>query len=131
VLDALPDLARGAQSPLEIRDARLRRAHGLPAGRRQLRRLRDGTEYLDVVLEEWGLHVELDGRLVHDRAREIWRDFRRDNASQVRGMAHLRYGWADVVDRPCLVALEQARMLRQRGWSGSFRRCPSCPTPGL
>jgi hypothetical protein len=127
--DALPDLSRGAQSPLEIRDARLRRVHGLPEGRRQLRRLRDGTEYLDVVVEEFGLHVEFDGRLGHDRAREIWRDMRRDNASEVRGMAHLRYGWADLADRSCEVAIEQARVLRRRGWLGRFRPCPRC-APG-
>jgi hypothetical protein len=41
VLDALPDLRAGAQSPLEVRDARLRRRHGLPAGRRQASRLAD------------------------------------------------------------------------------------------
>lgn len=126
VAEALPDLQRGAQSPLEIRDARLRRAHGLPAGRRQVRRLRDGTEYLDVVIEEFGVHIELDGRLGHDRAREIWRDMRRDNASEVRGMAHLRYGWADLVDRPCQVAREQARVLSRRGWAGPFVRCRAC-----
>jgi hypothetical protein len=129
IADALPDLSRGAQSPLEIRDARLRRVHNLPEGRRQVRRLRDGTEYLDVVVEEFGLHVELDGRLGHDRAREIWRDMRRDNASEARGLAHLRYGWADLADRPCEVAIEQARVLRRRGWKGRFRSCPQCP-PG-
>jgi len=129
--DALPDLSRGAQSPLEIRDARLRRVHGLPEGQRQVRRLRDGTEYLDVVIEEFGLHVELDGRLGHDRAREIWRDMRRDNASEVRGLAHLRYGWADLTDRGCEVAGEQARVLRRRGRRGKFRRCPRCPRERL
>jgi hypothetical protein len=79
VIDALPDLRAGAQSPLEIRDARLRRRRGLPMGTRQSRRLGDGTEHLDVLIEEWRLHVELDGRLGHDRAREVWRDMRRDN----------------------------------------------------
>jgi hypothetical protein len=127
ITDALPDLSRGAQSPLEIRGARLRRVHGLPEGRRQVRRLRDGTEYLDIVIEEFGLHVELDGRLGHDRAREIWRDMRRDNASEVRGMAHLRYGWADLDDRSCEVAIEQAGVLRRRGWQGRFRPCTRCP----
>jgi hypothetical protein len=131
ITDALPDLSRGAQSPLELRDARLRRIHSLPKGRRQVRRLRDGTEYLDVVIDEFGLHVELDGRLGHDRAREIWRDMRRDNASEVRGMSHLRYGWADLADRSCEVAIEQARVLSRRGWQGRFRRCPRCPPGSL
>jgi hypothetical protein len=46
VLAALPDLRAGAQSVLEPRDAQLRRRHSLPAGRRQVRRQNDGTEYL-------------------------------------------------------------------------------------
>jgi hypothetical protein len=87
VLEALPDFRAGAQSPLELRDAKLRRRHGLPMGTRQARRLADGTEYLDVVIGEWRLHIELDGRLGHDRAREIWRDMKRDNRSE---LAHLR-----------------------------------------
>lgn len=127
VLDALPDMRAGAQSPLEVRDANLRRRHGLPAGRRQAGRLADGTEYLDVLVEEWQLHVEMDGRLGHDRARERWRDMRRDNRSEVLRLRELRYGWADIVDRPCQVAIEQAVILRQQGWTGTFRRCPTCP----
>ena len=129
VLDAMPDVERGAESPLELRDARLRRRHGLPAGRRQLRRIGDGTELLDVVIEEWRLHIELDGRLGHDATRERWRDMRRDNRSELSGLRHLRYGWADVVDRPCQVAIEQAQVLRRQGWRGQFRACRRCPQP--
>jgi hypothetical protein len=127
VLDALADMRSGAQSLLELRDAKLRRLHGLPAGKRQASRLADGTEYLDVFIEEFRLHVELDGRLGHDRAREQWRDMRRDNRSEVLRLRELRYGWADMVDRPCEVAIQQAIVLRQQGWSGSFTRCPGCP----
>jgi hypothetical protein len=127
ILDALPDLRAGAHSPLELRDAKLRRRHGLPMGRRQIGRLHDGTEYLDVIIDEWRLHVELDGRLGHDRARERWRDMRRDNRSEVAQLRHLRYGWADMIDRPCDVAIEQAVILRQEGWAGVFKRCPVCP----
>jgi hypothetical protein len=126
-LDALPDVARGAHSLLELKDVRLRRRHGLPEGRRQFRRDAKGVEYLDVVIEEWEMHVELDGRLGHDRASETWRDMRRDNRSEVRKMRHLRYGWADVAGRPCEVAIEQAVVLRQQGWQGRFKRCKDCP----
>jgi hypothetical protein len=120
-----------ARCPVAARDPGCSTASGAwpPGGRRQVRRLRDGTEYLDIVVEEFDLHVELDGRLGHDRAREIWRDMRRDNASEIRGMAHLRYGWADLADRGCEVAIEQARVMRRRGWRGRFRPCPRCP-PG-
>jgi hypothetical protein len=128
VLEALPDLQDGAQSALELRDAALRRRHGLPMGVRQACRLQDGTQYLDVLIPEWGLHLELDGRLGHDRGRERWRDMRRDNRSELAQLRHLRYGWADVFDRPCAVAVEQAVVLRQQGWTGTFRRCRACPT---
>lgn len=127
VLEALPDVAAGAESPLEIRDARLRRLHGLPTGTRQVRRAEDGIEVLDVVVEEWRVHVELDGRLGHDGAQERWRDMRRDNRSERLGFRHLRYGWADVFDRPCEVAIEQALILRQQGWRGDFLTCRACP----
>jgi hypothetical protein len=127
ILGVLPDIQAGAQSVLELRDAELRRRHGLPAGHRQVRREVDGTEYLDVVIDEWQLHVELDGRLGHDRARDMWRDMRRDNRSELLGYRHLRYGWADLVDRGCEVACEQAEVLRQQGWDGQLIRCPRCP----
>jgi hypothetical protein len=129
IFDALPDVEAGAQSLLELKDADIRRRHGLPRGTRQVGRLADGTEYLDVVIEEFGLHIELDGRLGHDKTRERWRDMRRDNRSEVARLRHLRYGWADLVDRPCDVAAQQAQVLRQQGWTGSFRRCPKCPPP--
>jgi hypothetical protein len=127
VLDALPDIGAGAHSPLEVKDAAIRRRHGLPQGQRQARRLTDGTEFLDVLIEQYQLHIELDGRLGHDRTRERWRDMRRDNRSEVAGLRHLRYGWADIVDRPCEVAAQQAQILRQQGWPGPLKRCPDCP----
>ena len=128
ILEALPDVAAGAHSPLEIRDARLRRKHGLPQGERQWRRLSDGAEYLDVLIAEYGVHIELDGRLGHDAAREKWRDMRRDNRSEIARLRHLRYGWADMVDRPCEVAAQQAEVLIQQGWPGRLKRCPACPS---
>lgn len=83
------------------------------------------------MIEQWRLHVELDRRLGHDRGRERWRDMRRDNRSEVQQFRHLRYGWPDMVDRPCEVALEQAVILRQQGWKGAFRACRDCPTGDL
>jgi hypothetical protein len=126
VLNPLRNLNAGAHSPLELRDAPLRRRHGLPQGTRQVRRLADGAEYLDVVIEEYGVHVELDGRLGHDAARQQWRDMRRDNRSELAGMRHLRYGWADMIDRPCEVAEQQARVLSQQGWPGNLGKCANC-----
>jgi hypothetical protein len=53
---------------------------------------------------------------------------RRDNRSEVQQLRHLRYGWADMVHRPCDVAIEQGIVLRQQGWQGAFKRCRNCPT---
>jgi hypothetical protein len=110
-----------------LKDSSIRRRHGLPRGKRQKRRDADGVEYLDVMIEEYALHVELDGRAGHERVEEEWRDMRRDNRSEVLQLRHLRYGWSDVVHRPCEVAIEQAVILRQQGWRGRFKRCPDCP----
>jgi hypothetical protein len=96
-------------------------------GRRQAKRVAGGAEFLDVLIEEFGVHVELDGRLGHNRATEKWRDMRRDNRSELARLRHLRYGWGDVVDRPCDVAIKQAEVLRQQGWTGTFKRCAVCP----
>lgn len=126
-LDVMPEVAGGAHSLLELKDSNIRRRHRLPRGKRQKRRDAGGVEYLDVVIEEYAMHVELDGRAGHDRAEEEWRDMRRDNRSEVLRLRHLRYGWADLVHRPCQVAIEQAVVLRQQGWRGRFSRCPDCP----
>lgn len=127
VIMALPDISAGAHSLLEIKDTQMRRSHGLPTGQRQFTRDGNGAEHLDVLIEEYRLHVELDGRLGHDRAVETWRDHRRDNRSVVGRLLPLRYGWADMIDRGCEVAAEQAEVLRRQGWPGELRRCKRCP----
>jgi hypothetical protein len=127
VLLALPDIAAGAHSVLELHHTRLRRRHNLPPGRLQLRRRSDGVEFLDIVDDDYSVHTELDGRLGHDRARETWRDMRRDNRSEIGRLRHLRYGFADVLGRGCEVMVQEAVVLRQQGWTSEFRRCPSCP----
>lgn len=56
------DIADGAQSLGELDMAALCRAYGLPAPSRQsVRRLRDGTAYLDVAWDEHRLVLEIDG----------------------------------------------------------------------
>jgi hypothetical protein len=127
VLDALPDVRAGAHSVLEIMDAKARRRHGLPTGERQFTRKSNGTEHLDVLIKEFRTHVELDGQLGHDGTLDVWRDMHRDNHSEVRGLRHLRYGFADLLERECDVMIQQAEILRQQGWSEPFRRCPNCP----
>ena len=108
---------------MEVRYLRdVERAHGLPDGRRQVRRRR--TE-CDVWYEEYGLLVELDGRRGHEGG-GAFRDMRRDNSATTDGLATLRYGYRDVFGSPCEVAAQVAENLARRGWPGPFGRCQRC-----
>jgi hypothetical protein len=132
LLVALADVAAGAHSPLELRYLRdVERAHGLPNGSRQHAVVRSGGRYFDDVrYPEYGVTVELDGRVAHpDEAR--WRDMRRDNSSVLAGRRVLRYGWADVAGRPCAVAAQVVAVLRAAGWRGAPHGCHrGCPLSG-
>lgn len=116
----LSDAAGGCNSVLEWRYLRtVERVHGLPTAVRQQQR---GGWYDDVCYADHGVRVELDGAAAHPAERR-WRDFRRDNAAVQDGEAVLRYGAADVRERPCEVAAQVARVLRSRGWPGRVQRC--------
>lgn len=111
----------GVDSELEHIYARdVERAHGLPRGRRQSR---DGRYRKDV--DYGGLIVELDGRIGHE-GEGRFRDMERDNFHLLSGQVTLRYGWQDCVERPCEVAYQVARMLRQLGWTEPYLGCPAC-----
>ena len=128
ILAALGDISTGVLSHLERDYLRgVEQPHGLPAARRQVRlRRRGGSAYLDNLYEPFGVGVELDGQAAH-RPEDRWRDIRRDNQVATAGIVTLRYSWADVTSRPCLVAAEVARVLRLRGWTGAPRPCgPAC-----
>jgi hypothetical protein len=129
----LQDVADGAHSALEVRYLRdVERAHGLPpASRQHVVVTAGGKSYDDVRYREYGVVVELDGRMAHP-ADARWRDMRRDNAAAVDGRAVLRYGWTDVACRPCAVAEQVAGVLRAAGWRGVVRRCrDGCPGAGV
>ena len=121
----LADVSEGVESPLELRYLRnVERPHALPRGNRQRRRL--GLPYVsDVGYDEFCLLVELDGRKGHD-GEGRFRDLDRDNRFALASWLTLRYGWFDVVNRPCQVAFQVASVLAQRGWAGIAQRCPSC-----
>jgi very-short-patch-repair endonuclease len=126
--NALPDVQCGTHSALEWRYVRrVERPHGLPRAIRQSRSNVGGrTRYLDNHYRDFGVAVELDGQATHP-AEERWQDIHRDNASAASGLVTLRYNWADVTARPCLVAGEISALLRLRGWTGALRRCgPGC-----
>lgn len=119
--DMLAD-AQGLESPLEeLYLRRVERAHGLPAGVRQLRR-RTGRH--DIAYP-WGLLVELDGR-IHDSTSQVFRDLHRDNEASLDGWWTHRYGYQDCHLRACETALQVARKLRQLGWEGLPHSCPNC-----
>jgi hypothetical protein len=125
---ALSDIAEGVLSPLENRWVRdVERAHGLPAGDRQVLIVRDGQpQYLDNLYAELSLGVELDGQAFHP-ADQRWLDISRDNALAADGILVLRYGWADVDGRRCATAIQFGEVAVKRGWNGSVRRCgPIC-----
>jgi hypothetical protein len=125
---ALCDIADGVMSPLENRWVRdVERAHRLPAARRQVRVSRDGrVEYLDNLYDEPGIGVELDGHAYHP-VDERWLDIGRDNALAADGIVVLRYGWADVVRRPCKTAAQFGEVAATRGWPALVRPCgPAC-----
>ena len=127
ILDALGDVAAGVHSPLEYRYLHdVERAHGLPAGKRQVHAVQGGRGvFRDVLYRPYGVVVELDGKASHPAERRL-QDNRRDNAAAARGSITLRYGWADVTERACLTAAEVGETLSGRGWPGPLRSCARC-----
>lgn len=121
--ELLGDALTGVRSPLERRYLReVERRHGLPEGRRQVRS--QNSRILDVLYEDFGVIVELDGRLGH-AGTDRFRDMARDNGHLVGGLLTLRYGYGDVSLRPCAVAAQVGSLLASRGWTGT-PGCPAC-----
>lgn len=109
----------GVHSPLEAAYAVVERAHGLPVATRQRRRVSAGrVTFDDIAYDEWGVVVELDGRLGHEEADGRFRDMARDNAHVMDGRTPLRFGWRDVLGSPCAVAAVVTAVLRRNGWRG-------------
>jgi very-short-patch-repair endonuclease len=124
----------GDHSVLEFRYHRdVERAHRLPEPDRQVPFTGPGGRRgrRDRVYQEYGVVVELDGRLAHPEE-DQWRDKTRDNAAAVDGQQTLRYGWTQVKWHACATAAEVAKILRRHGWDGWPRPCsPACPVePG-
>jgi len=113
----------GIESTLEYSYRRdVERAHQLPKAKRAISV--SARTRSDVLYDDYGLLVELDGRVGHiDGA---FRDLRRDNAHATSGFVTLRYGSADVRGNPCQVAWQVAAALAARGWPGPLVRCSLC-----
>ena len=114
----------GAESVLESRYLiDVERAHGLPTAGRQVS-VSPGTRS-DVLYPDFGVVVELDGRLGHEGS-GAFRDSERDNAHSIAGYLTLRFGWQDVTRDPCAVAAKVQKALAIRGWTGEPGRCRKC-----
>ncbi|MDO5736599.1 MAG: type IV toxin-antitoxin system AbiEi family antitoxin domain-containing protein [Propionibacteriaceae bacterium] len=125
ILDILADVALGVESPLERQYLiDVERKHCLPGASRQVS-VSLGTR-TDVGYLEFGVLVELDGRVWHEGLAAS-ADMARDNQHRLASFITLRFGWAAVVGNPCNVARQVADALVMRGWSGRLRRCSSCP----
>jgi Transcriptional regulator, AbiEi antitoxin len=128
--DILEAAVTGDHSVLEYRYHRdVERAHGLPEpGRQTPFTAKDGRRgRRDRVYQDYGVVVELDGRLAHPEENR-WKDKARDNAAAAAGQQSLRYDWAAVAQRPCATAAEVIGVLREHGWQGRPKPCsPGCP----
>ncbi len=121
----LDDIAVGAQSFLEISYLRdVERRHGPPPPDRQATGVSLGQRlWRDGEYDEWGVILELDGRLGHGWAADQSRDRRRDLVAAGHGRVTLRHGYDDVIDRACEAAALVARVWQNRGWTGSPVAC--------
>jgi hypothetical protein len=125
----LEDVVAGTCSVLEqAYRERVERAHGLPRATLQAPgRGRDGRAmWRDALYEELRLVVELDGRLFHDTARARDRDMERDLDAALDGLATVRLGYGQVMDRACATAPKLAELMTARGWTGRMTRCGNC-----
>lgn len=118
VMDVVTDLLGGVRSLAELDFARECGRRDLPEPTRQvIRRSKDGRYYLDVIWEEWGVVVEVDG-IQHALAQEVVADALRhndvtlDNLTVLRlPVLGLRVAADDFFDQ-----IERA--LTDAGWSG-------------
>jgi Transcriptional regulator, AbiEi antitoxin len=121
--------AGGAHSLLEFRyDRDVELAHGLPRASHQVPFTKpDGSRgFRDRYYEKFGLVVELDGKLAHPAERR-GQDRSRDNDATAGGGSTLRYDWDDVTRHSCGTAVQVARSLASRGWTGQPKQCsPAC-----
>lgn len=122
--ELLADVGEGVRSPLEHRYFKLvERAHGLPSATRQQSPI--GPWATDVWYPEYRTVVELDGRTWHEGPRRF-RDYARDNRNTGAGLATLRIGWSDTVDRACSTTRQVVRVLRSQGWQDQPHDCRQC-----
>jgi hypothetical protein len=127
--DILNDVAQGTCSVLEHGYLDLiERPHGLPVGDRQPPRVGgNGHVYRDVDLPDFGVIIELDGKLFHTATDDRDRDLERDLDAAMTGVrTTIRLGFGQVYARPCATAAKVGAVLRANGWTGTPSTCRSC-----
>lgn len=119
VLATARDADGGSHSLAELDAVRLLRRAKLPTPSRQAVR-RDSMgrrRYLDLYFDEWGLHVEIDGRQ-HDDPWQVWLDMDRQNALWTQGKREVRFTTWIVRAEPKLFVSRIGQALRELGWRG-------------
>jgi hypothetical protein len=118
VSSTIDDIATGVHSFLELAYLdRVERRHGLPTPRRQVAGASRGRRiWRDGEYDEWGVVLELDGRLGHQDPLGRSRDARRDLTAAVRGKVTIRNGYSEVMDAACDTAALVSGVLHSRGW---------------
>jgi hypothetical protein len=122
--EVLGEVQTGVQSVLEHRfKVDVERAHGLPEALRQTRVLA-GTKVTerDAEYAEFGVVVELDGRIAHEEPAKRWADVDRDISAAIVGQITIRPGWRHLLE-PCALARSLSELLRSRGWAGHPTPC--------
>lgn len=124
LLRLLADVASGAFSALEHHYlVHVERRHGLPTAHRQRRERRArGVVFRDVDYGDFGLIVELDGRLGHEWSDGTVNDLDRDIDALTDQRVTVRARWHQVLD-PCRLATALVRILWARGWTGQPKPC--------
>ena len=90
-----------------------------------------GVVYRDVLYEEQGVVLELDGLRWHESSSTRSADLDRDLEVAADGRLTLRLGWRQAEREPCRTAARLAEVLRRRGWRGVPRACgPRCALSG-
>ena len=130
IREVLQDVHAGTCSVLEHEYlTAVERAHGLPAPLRQAPTGVGRPGFRDLDYPEWGVVVELDGRLGHSDAVSRDRDMERDLDAAVHADRRTyRIGYGQVRDRACSTAEKVAIGLGKGGWAGRPHPCssPSC-----
>ena len=111
------DASGGAHSLAELDFLALSRRAGLPEPKLQAVR-RDAVgkrRYLDVLYEEYGLHIEIDGAQ-HNDPRHAWADMQRQNEIWTSGVRMLRFPTWLIRERPGEVIAHVRAALIAAGW---------------